>query len=259
MIAFRINLPRFSVVGKALYREDGSALCEWIVFCKNNGGSHRQILLLILGRIKEMDVNQESQGKSESSASGPSTDHSLIRRYQSGSQDAATELYRRYADRLRGLARAQLSADLAKQVEIDDIVQSVFGSFFRGVNNALYDAPAGEDLWKLLLVIAVHKIRNKGVFHRAAKRDARRTNNVDDIAELRSSEIDASAAHVFLQLVVDEALGSMPAQQKQVVELRLEGFEVIEIAAKTGRSKRTVERLLQQARVKLGALLAEGK
>lgn len=258
MIASRVNLLRRSVIEEALYREDDSALNGW-TFLQNNGGSQQQILLLLLVRKKRMDVNQETPGKSEASAPGPSTDHSLIQRYQSGSQDAATELYQRYADRLRGLTRAQLSAGLAKQVEIDDIVQSVFGSFFRGVNNALYDVPASEDLWKLLLVIAVHKIRNAGVFHRAAKRDARRTTSADNIEELRAPETDAGAAHVFLQLVVDEALGSMPAQQKQLVELRLEGFEVIEIAAKTGRSKRTVERLLQQARVKLGALLAEGK
>jgi DNA-directed RNA polymerase specialized sigma24 family protein len=42
-----------------------------------------------------------------------------------------------------------------------------------------------------------------------------------------------------------------------VVELRMEGYEVAEIAQQTGRSKRTVERILQESRNQLKVLLAE--
>jgi RNA polymerase sigma-70 factor (ECF subfamily) len=180
------------------------------------------------------------------------SDHSLLRQYRHGNQDAALRIYLRYAQRLRSVARTQLSPQLASRVEVDDIVQSVFGSFFRGVNAALYDVPLGEELWKLLLVIALHKIRNQGDYHQAAKRDARRTVAAD--AALGAE--DASAAEAFLKLVVDEALAQMTPLHKQMVELRMEGFSVVEIAAKTGRAKRTVERLLQQARAKLGKILA---
>src|SRR4051812_12456318 len=103
------------------------------------------------------------------------TDHSLLRRYRDGSQDAATQLYRRYAQRLRELTQAQCSPDLARRVEVEDIVQSVFGSFFRRAGQGLYDVPAGEELWKLFLVIGLNKIRAKGAFHKAAKRDSRKT------------------------------------------------------------------------------------
>src|SRR5271167_4544767 len=113
-----------------------------------------------------MDADEGEHPNGQPSAS----DHSLLSRYRGGSQDAATELYLRYVERLRGLARAQLSANLAAKVEIDDIVQSVFGSFFRGVNDSLYHVPAGEELWKLLLVIALHKIRDQGRYHNTAKR-----------------------------------------------------------------------------------------
>ena len=53
---------------------------------------------------------------------GTPSDHSLLRRYRRGSEDAATQLYLRYAQRLRGLARAQLSPALAPRVDLDDIV-----------------------------------------------------------------------------------------------------------------------------------------
>jgi DNA-directed RNA polymerase specialized sigma24 family protein len=42
-----------------------------------------------------------------------------------------------------------------------------------------------------------------------------------------------------------------------MVELRIEGYAVAEIAHQTGRAKRTVERLLQEARQRLGELLGE--
>ncbi len=183
---------------------------------------------------------------------GPS-DHSLLKQYRHGNQDAAQEIYQRYAKRLRSLAQSQLSNRLAGRVGADDIVQSVFGSFFRGVKGAFYDVPRGEELWKLLLVIALHKIRNEGDYHLAAKRDVRRTVSDEAVA----TAADDRAAETFLQLVVDEALAQLTPMHKQMVELRMEGFSVMEIAAKTGRAKRTVERLLQQARTKLGNSLAE--
>jgi RNA polymerase sigma-70 factor, ECF subfamily len=183
------------------------------------------------------------------------SDRTLLLLYREGKQDAALELFQRYSHQLRALAHAQLSANLARRVEVDDIVQSVFGSFFRGVSKSLYDLPLGEELWKLLLVIALHKIRNQGTYHQADKRDVRRTVSMDETIEATRS--DDSAAKAFLQLVVEEALTQLSPNQRQMVELRLEGFTVEEIAVKTKRAKRTVERLLQQARAKLGKLLAD--
>jgi DNA-directed RNA polymerase specialized sigma24 family protein len=52
-----------------------------------------------------------------------------------------------------------------------------------------------------------------------------------------------------------EALDRLQAQHKAILELRIEGYEVAGIAQKTGRSKRTVERILQEARDKLHDLL----
>jgi RNA polymerase sigma-70 factor (ECF subfamily) len=183
------------------------------------------------------------------------SDRSLLRRLTGGSQDAATQLYLRYAHRLRALAQAQVSPDLARRVDVDDLVQSIFGSFFRGASQGYYEVPAGEELWKLLLVIALNKIRAKGAFHRAAKRDVRLTAGGEALDQAGTA--DDEAAYRFLQLVIDEALETLAEPQREMVLLRIEGHEVAEIAAKTGRSKRTVERVLQEFRQKLGGLLKE--
>jgi RNA polymerase sigma-70 factor (ECF subfamily) len=187
---------------------------------------------------------------------GPS-DGSLLRDFRQGDQDAARLLYQRYAERLRALTRSKFSPDLAGRVDDDDIVQSVFGSFFRGVNNGSYDVPAGEELWNLFLVITVNKIRAKGAHHRAAKRDVRHTaggEGIDQAPDVLASEGQACA---FLKMSVEEALQRVPREQEKVIRLRMEGYEVEEIAKAVGRSKRTVERLLQEGRTRLGELLKD--
>lgn len=193
---------------------------------------------------------------SQRPAGAEPTDSSLLRRLRHGNQDAATQLYLRYADRLRILARAECSPDLARRVDVDDIVQSVFSSFFRGVGQGYYVVPHGDELWKLFLVIALNKIRAKGAYHRAAKRDIRMTTGGEFLNDWSPSGHEASeTAHTFLKMVIDEALGDLPASQQQMIRLRIEGYEVADIAIQAQRSKRTVERVLQEFRNRLAAIL----
>jgi RNA polymerase sigma-70 factor (ECF subfamily) len=182
------------------------------------------------------------------------SDHSLLVRLREGQEDAATRLYLRYAKRLQALVRARSSPQLARRVEPEDIVQSVFRRFFRRVLQGNYDVPPGEELWGLLLVIALNKIRTEETFHRAAKRDMRlcsQTGNPDRLLA------PGEEARVILQLTIQEALGQLPEQSRVLVEMRIHGYEVAEIAQQSGRSKRTVERILQEARSRLRLSLAD--
>ncbi len=61
----------------------------------------------------------------------------LLIRWREGDQAAADALFRRYAERLIGLVRLRLSEKLARRVDPEDIVQSVYRSFF------LAPAPVG--------------------------------------------------------------------------------------------------------------------
>src|SRR6516165_9957270 len=135
------------------------------------------------------------------------SDRSLLRRLQHGQPDASTELYLRYAERLLALAAAQSAPDLARRVDPEDIVQSVFRTFFRRASLGHYDVPDGEEIWKLLLVIALNKIRATGQFHRAAKRDVRRTSRgaaFDWAVESRAGRDEAALN--FLRMVIEEVL-----------------------------------------------------
>jgi RNA polymerase sigma-70 factor (ECF subfamily) len=179
------------------------------------------------------------------------SDQELLELYRQGDRDAATALYDRYAHRLEALSREKCSHDLAARLDPDDIVQSVFRSFFRVARNGLYQVPAGADLWRLLLVIALNKIRAQGAFHRAAKRDVRMTCHLEACEQVPAHHRHDDPAEAFLEMVADEALDALPANVREMARLRLEGYEVAEIAEKVGRSKRTVERLLQECRKQL--------
>jgi RNA polymerase sigma-70 factor (ECF subfamily) len=187
------------------------------------------------------------------------SDHSLLKRVRAGEQDAATALYLRYAGHLRAIAAAQTSPALATRVDPEDIVQSVFRTFFRRVGEDQYDVPAGDDLWRLFLVIALHKIRNAATHHRAAKRDIRQTVHIgDEGRRVEAAEGDETGLAV-LRMVIDEALDRLPDGTRRIVELRIDGHEVAEIADRVGRSKRSVERVLQQFRDEVRGLLHEDR
>lgn len=181
------------------------------------------------------------------------SDGSLLRRVQSGEQDAAAELYARYAVRLRGLARNWIGDDLQPRFDADDVLQSVFRTFFRRAAAGQYQAPEGEELWSLLLVIALNKLRGLAAHHRAAKRSVRQTASFA-ASETQSAPGDDEASQI-LRMLVAELLQELPAANARVVELRIMGHSVDEIAAATQRSKRTVERVLQAFRARLQEMI----
>ena len=188
-----------------------------------------------------------------------STDRSLLRRLQHGESDASTQLYLRYVERLLALAESQSSTGLSLRAEPEDIVQSVFRTFFRRAGLGHYSVPDGEEIWKLLLVIALNKVRATGAFHRAAKRDIRKTAQGEAFEHAIDSKSGRDeSALALLKMVIEELLHDLPESHRRIIELRIEGHEVNDIAAETKRSKRTVERVLQEFRQSLGASIGEG-
>jgi len=168
---------------------------------------------------------------------------------RTGDQDAASTIYRRYAGRLRSLVAAQCAAELQARFDAEDIVQSVFRAFFQGVQEASYDVPEGQELWGLLFVIALHKVRNQASFHRAAKRDVGQTVGGDCFDHHDLADDDASLA--FLQMLIDDELKGYPPVNRQIIRMRIEGYDITEIVQQAGRSRRTVERVLQEFRKRL--------
>lgn len=174
------------------------------------------------------------------------SDASLLVRFQAGEDDAATALYTRYAERLVKLANRSTGDDLSARVDAEDIVQSVFRTFFRRVSDGHYLIPEGEELWKLLLVIALNKVRMIAEHHRAAKRDVATTQSIEN----RDVENPTDATEV-LRMTIEDVLVTLPEPHQQVVHARIDGHEIGEIARQVSLSRRSVERILQSFRKRL--------
>lgn len=182
------------------------------------------------------------------------TDRSLLVLVRGGDEDAAKQLYERYARRVFGLVEAKLGDRMREMTETEDVVQSVFRSMFRGVQSGSYDAPPGATLWSLLAVIAVHKMQRQATHFSAQRRDSNRNLSIESLLEVISSDEDSVE---FLQICVREILESLRPQSREILSLRIQGFTVDEISEKTNRSRRTVERSLQKSRERLASILLD--
>lgn len=182
------------------------------------------------------------------------TDEMLVERIKNGDDSAASDLYHRYAARLRVLADRQMSSSIRRTHEADDIVQSAFRSLFRGVNAGTYTAPEGQSLWSLLAIIAIHKVRRKATRNKSVK-----TISLDDSSEHLSDhdQLEADVSIEQFESSLRESIEGLRPNEKKIVELRVQGFSVLDIADRLQNSCRTVERTLQRIREKLAAELGE--
>ena len=183
-------------------------------------------------------------------------DHFLVRRLRSGNQDAATQLYLRYHGRLTSLVKNRCSTDLARCAGVEDIVQSVFATFFRRIADGCYEVAVGDSAWKVLLVVALNRVRSEATYYYAARRDAQRTMTgptAQEFLESKASGREVTRAH--FEMVFQEILDRLPCADRQLVRLRIEGFTVAEVARMTGRSTCTVERIIHGWRLALSELV----
>lgn len=175
------------------------------------------------------------------------SDGSLVRAYRTGDESAAAALFERYVGRVKALAGNRCGT-YAARFDADDIAQSVFRALFQGIRQSSYEVPADGQLWGLVLVLALNKIRSQVDHHRAAKRNVHRTHHAEGLTHPPEDE-DASTD--FLRVVLDDIMTGLPDSNRAIVQLRMEGYEVKEIATHTGRSRRTVERVLNEFRTRI--------
>ncbi len=185
----------------------------------------------------------------------------IMQRWKDGDDSAAQELFDRYANRLVALARTRLSQRMKRRVEPEDIVQSVYRSFFckAGENFTLEQS---GDLWRLLAAITINKVRGQVEFHRAQKRGIFLEESIGGAQQsffLQPEVIaddptpdDAAAIVEELQSVMT----NLQEYQQQIMELVLQNNSVEEIGEKVRKSHRTIRRTIQQVREELETRLA---
>jgi RNA polymerase sigma-70 factor (ECF subfamily) len=185
--------------------------------------------------------------------SEPHEDGRLLELWRrAGNEDAARLIVERYVDRLLALVRHRLSRRLARRVDPEDVMQSVFRTFFDRAKAGKFHLDAPDDLGKLLTRITIHKTLRQVVFHQAAKRDLKREvaqseDGAREFLELLDREPTPEEANMFVDQL-EGFLGQLRAQDRQILELRLQGHKNEEIASQLGISERKIRRLVERIR-----------
>lgn len=179
----------------------------------------------------------------------------LLDRYQRGESQSADEIWSRYARRLAGLVRQRLSDRLRTKIDSDDILQTAFFDFFKKADRDEIDWQKEGDLWRLLAAIATNHVKREVEYFSAAKRDASKelvfnpTDVVHAVGGLDGAQEQAAANK--LNELLDFVLRNENSLTARIVRDRLVGKTTSEIAATTGRSERTVRRMLQMLKARL--------
>lgn len=174
----------------------------------------------------------------------------LIERCRQGDAASAEAVFARYVKRLTALALSRLSRKLASRLDASDIVMSAYRSFFVGLRDRGFEIADESGLWQLLVQITLRKLFRQAAKHRAGKRaigrDVRLDQSYGSIELAGREPLPEEAAALADE--VEFLLEQLPASARRIIELRLQGLEIAEIAADAQVNERTVRRWLQRAR-----------
>ncbi|MCI0464004.1 MAG: ECF-type sigma factor [Gemmataceae bacterium] len=185
----------------------------------------------------------------------------LMDRLRAGDQDAAAEVFRRFANRLIGLARTHLDHRLRQKVDPEDVMQSALHSFFHRHRDGQFDLANWNSLWAMLVVITLRKCGHQAEHFRAACRAVERersgsVSSGDDSASswqaIASDPTPSQAA--LLAEAVEQIMQSMGDERERLIlKLALQGHTPREISDLTEikRTERTVQRVLERVRRRL--------
>lgn len=177
-----------------------------------------------------------------------------------GDSSAASDLWRRYYERLVVLARQKLNEDARRMADEEDVVVDAFDSFCRGIQLGRFPVLNDrDDLWQVLVMLTARKAINQRKHAQRQKRGDGHVrgdsaflspeNEQDGINQVVGSEPTPEFAgqvkEEFQRLL--DALGD--ESLRQVAIAKMEGYENAEIAQQLGVQPRTIQRKLNVIRV----------
>jgi len=177
----------------------------------------------------------------------------LIAGLRDGDQQVMAAFCQQYGDRLHRLAEKRLGGKLRRRVGPEDVVQSAYRTFLRRAQGGEFQLEGSDSLWRLLCAITLKKLYQKARSNRRLKRSFDRevhpgTDSADDSSaafdpvdrQPRPDE-EAAFADQFEQLIA-----TLDEEERQVVEMKLEGCSNEEAAERMGSSERTVRRIVKR-------------
>ena len=158
----------------------------------------------------------------------------------------------RFSEQLIRMARKHLGARLENKVDPEDVVQSAYKSLLLRYGENGLGAESWQGLWGLLATITIRKCADRARYLQAEKRDIRReaAAPAHDFAPwMVAVSREPTPEHAaMLSEVMADLFGRLEADERQMIELSLQGFSTQEISEQTGRAERSVRRLRERVR-----------
>jgi RNA polymerase sigma-70 factor (ECF subfamily) len=146
-------------------------------------------------------------------------------------------------------------------MDSEDVVQSVFRTFFRRSSSGEFLIDSSAKIWRLLVKITLLKARAKGRFHTAGMRDVRAETVPEEDnwwLQVRARDPGPAEAAAFVDLI-ESLLRNRPPLFKEVLQMRLEGQGPTDIARQLGLSRQNVYQVLKQLQERLSDFDAAAK
>jgi len=179
-----------------------------------------------------------------------------------GEDSAAQKIWNHFAVRLYVAARKKLRPDSRRVYDEEDVAQSAFHSFCKGIAAGRFpDLDDRDNLWRLLMVITSRKVSQRHRFDQQQCRDVRRTDtdnsflNVasvkgggESLEQLHTCELPPEFAAEFSDLCGHMFERLEDPQLQRIGWLKIEGCNDAEIADQLNCSRRTVKRKVERIR-----------
>lgn len=182
------------------------------------------------------------------------TFRSLLRQMQDGSREAAWTIVQTFGPQIRAVVRRQMSQHLRKLYDSEDFVQLVWASFFL-MQPRLSSMDRPEELIALLSTMAKNKVidearkRTKTIKHGRHKEVPLDSRECDEALALANTSPTPSA-HLIARETWNQLFANVPDHYRVIIERRVEGATLTEIATQLGMNERTIRRAIKTIRAK---------
>jgi RNA polymerase sigma-70 factor (ECF subfamily) len=180
----------------------------------------------------------------------------LMAGLRAGEPAARAAVFERFASRLVALAENHLDSRLRGKADPEDVLDSVYRTFFRRSAQGQFTFDGWGGLWRLLTVITLRKCaRLRRHLGGEVALDAGREELPAEYIAREPIPLEAAA----LAELTESLVRGMGPRDAPIVWLRLQGHTPREIAAQLDRPQRTVFRVLQRAKQRLQRLCDKGR
>lgn len=180
----------------------------------------------------------------------------LLNEYVNGDEAAAQEIFHRYVEKLTALAEKKLSRQIQQRVDAEDIIQSVYRSFFRKAKDDKVRLRRSGDLWRLLAGMTIKKVLQRVEYETAKRRDPAAEVPGALLQDLLAKDPGPEEQDMLPDLL-KQFMASLSERPRIVLERRLQGQSQVSISRDLDVSESTIRRILRNLKTSLQQLFLE--